>query len=90
MEGDDHAAEVLAHEVGEELGTGVALVDVVFGEDFVGEVGAGFEGELFGEDERVVAVEEELGYLVRMGVSEGVWRGWEGVEGEVAWRSREL
>ena len=31
LQGDDHAAEVLAHEVGEELGAGIALVDIVFG-----------------------------------------------------------
>ena len=43
----DHAAEVLADEVIEELGAGVAVWDVVFGEDLVGEVGAGFKGELF-------------------------------------------
>ena len=47
LQRDDHAAEVLPHEVGEELGAGVALVDVEFGEDLVGEVGAGFEGEFF-------------------------------------------
>ena len=60
LQGDDHAAEVLADEIGEEFGAGVALFDVVFGEDFVGEIGAGFEGELFAQHERVVAVEEEL------------------------------
>ena len=43
----DHAAEVLADEVVEEFGTGVAVWDVIFGEDLVGEVGAGFEGEFF-------------------------------------------
>lgn len=69
----------MADKVGEEFGAGVALFDVVFCEDFVGEVGAGFEGEFFGEDEGVVAVEEEVGYL-------GDWRwlvvGWgDGGEG---------
>ena len=58
-----HAAEVLPHEVGEELRAGVALVDVEFGEDLVGEVGAGFEGEFFRQDEGVVAVEEDFGDL---------------------------
>lgn len=47
LEVDDHAAEVLANEVIEELGTGVAVGDVVFGEDLIGEVGTSFEGELF-------------------------------------------
>jgi len=46
LQGDDHATEVLADKVREELGAGVALINLVFGEDFVGEVGAGFEGEL--------------------------------------------
>ena len=61
----DHAAEVLADEVVEEFGAGVAVWDVVFGEDLVGEVGAGFEGEFFREDEGVVAVEEDFGDLKR-------------------------
>lgn len=41
------------------MGPGVAVAFAMFGEDFVGEVGAGFECEGFGEDECVVAVEEE-------------------------------
>ena len=49
---------------------GEAFADVVFGEDFVGELGAGFEGEGFGEDERVVAIEEDGFDLC--GVSGGV------------------
>ena len=44
---DDHAAEILPDKVVEEFGSSVAGIDVVFGEDFVGEVGAGFEGEFF-------------------------------------------
>lgn len=59
----------MADEVGKEFGAGVALGDVVFGEDLVGEVGAGFEGEFFGEDEGVVAVEEDFGDLCRNGIS---------------------
>lgn len=66
-----HAAEVLSHEIGEELGPRVALVDVEFGEDLVGEVGAGFEGEFFRQDEGVVAVEEDFGDLEIPGVREG-------------------
>lgn len=63
LEVDDHAAEVLADEVIEELGTGVAVGDVIFGEDLVGEVGTGFEGELFREDEGIVTVEEDFSDL---------------------------
>jgi hypothetical protein len=53
----------LADELGEELGPGVAVGDGAGGEDFVSELGAGFEGEGFREDEGVVAVEEEGCYL---------------------------
>ena len=63
LQRDDHAAEVLAHEVGEELGPRVALVDVELGEDLIAEVGAGFEGEFLRKDEGVVAVEEDFGDL---------------------------
>lgn len=69
LQGDDHAAEVLADEVVEQLGAGVAFLDFVFGEDLVGEVGAGFEGEFFAEDEGVVAVEEDFGNLFVRSVS---------------------
>jgi len=63
LEVRDHAAEILAYELAEELGAGVAVVNAPRGKDFVGQLGAGFEGEGFGEDERVVAVEEEGGDL---------------------------
>ena len=63
LEVHDHAAEVLADEVIEEFGAGVAVWDIEFGEDLVGEVGTSFEGELFGEDEGVVTVEEDFGDL---------------------------
>ena len=56
----EHAAEVLADEFAHQLGTGVAVWDGLLLEDLVGEFGAGFEGEDFGKDERVVAVEEDL------------------------------
>jgi hypothetical protein len=46
------------------LRTGVAIWDVARGENLVCELGAGFEGQLLGEDERVVAVEEEGGDLL--------------------------
>jgi hypothetical protein len=45
------------------LGTGVAVGDVAGGEDLICELGAGFEGKGFGEDEGIVAVEEEGGDL---------------------------
>ena len=61
----DHAAEVLADEVVEEFGAGVAVWDVIFGEDLVGEIGTGFKGEFFRENEGVVAVEEDFGDLKR-------------------------
>jgi len=60
LEAVEHAAEVLADEVGEELFDGVAFLDVMFLEELVGQVGAGFKGEVFGEDEGVVAVEEDV------------------------------
>ena len=50
----DHAAEVHAHEVGEEA------IDVVLLHDLVGEVGAGFEGETLRLAESVVTVEEDI------------------------------
>lgn len=53
----------MADEVIEELGTGVAVWDVVFGEDLVGEIGTGLEGEFFRKDEGVVTVEEDFGDL---------------------------
>lgn len=71
MEGHHHAAKVLTDEFREELGAGVACGDVVGGEDFVGEVGAGFEGEGFREDEGVVAVEEEGCELLGRGLVGG-------------------
>lgn len=43
----------------EERGAGVAVADALLFEDLVSELGAGFEGEGFGEDEGVVAVEED-------------------------------
>ena len=42
---------------------GVPLGDIARRKNFVGELGAGFKGEGFGEDEGVVAVEEEGCYL---------------------------
>ncbi len=63
MQGDDHSTKVLADKVREELGAGVALVNLVFSKNLVGEVGAGFEGELFRQDEGVVTVEEEFSNL---------------------------
>ena len=64
LESDHHAAEVHADEIGEERRAIVARAfDVVFFEDAVGNLGAGFESKVFGEDESVVAVEEDVGDL---------------------------
>jgi hypothetical protein len=59
---------------------GVAVGDVVLFEDLIGEVGAGFEGELLRENESVVAVEEnilDLSLECLLAV-ELPWRGGEG------------
>jgi len=72
---EQHAAEVLADEFGHQGGAGIVGLDVVFGEDGVGELGAGREGEGFGEDEGVVAVEEEGGDLRGRRVSDGTGKG---------------
>ena len=50
----------------------------MFGQDGVGQVGAGFEGEVFGEDERVVAVKEEVGDLSHAQLGKGGLRSWDG------------
>lgn len=55
----EHAAEVLADELGDERLAGELDGDVALGADLVDEVCAGLEGELLGEDEGVVAVEED-------------------------------
>jgi hypothetical protein len=64
-----HILETLPHELGLELRAGEVLGDVLAGEDLVCEVCAGFEGERLGEHERVVAVEEDGGDLLRVLVS---------------------
>lgn len=66
LQARDDAAEVLPDEGGHEVGAGVAVGDALLLAYLVGELGAGFEGELLGEDEGVVAVEEELSYLERV------------------------
>jgi hypothetical protein len=58
-----HASEVLADEGLEELVDRVGVVDVVLLEDLIAELGAGLEGEEFGECEGVVAVEKDVGDL---------------------------
>jgi hypothetical protein len=62
---DEHALELLADELLDQAVGGVARDDVVLDKDHIDEVGAGFKGKVFGEDERVVAVEEEGGDLWR-------------------------
>jgi hypothetical protein len=46
------------------LGTGIAIWNIAGCEDLVCELGAGFEGQLLGEDERIIAVKEEGGDLL--------------------------
>lgn len=58
-EAEQHAAEVLADEFGQERFTGIVGVEVVLLEDVVGEIGASGEGEFLGENKGVVAIEEE-------------------------------
>ena len=45
LETDHHTTEVLANEGFEEIIDGVAFLDVVHLEEFIGEIGAGFESE---------------------------------------------
>ena len=64
LQGAQHTAEVLTDEVGDELLAGVVdVLDPILGEDLVRKVGAGLEGELLGQDERVVAVEQDVSDL---------------------------
>jgi hypothetical protein len=65
LEGEQHAAEVLADELDDQTRArqGLRLRRVLELQDLVEEVGAPFKGELFGQDERVIAVEEEGGDL---------------------------
>lgn len=65
-ERDHHATEVLADEVLQQGGAGVAVGDALLLEDLIGEFGAGLESELLGEDEGVVAVEQDLLDLQRV------------------------
>jgi hypothetical protein len=50
----------LADKVLDEHVAGVAIGDVVPLQNFIGQVGAGLEGQLLGEDQGVVAIEEDL------------------------------
>jgi len=56
----EHAAEVLADKVFEQLVRRVVGVDLVLVQQLVGQIGAGFEGEALRHHERVVAVEEDI------------------------------
>lgn len=61
LEATHHATEVLTDEVLEELRTGVTLLGVgELLEDLVREFSASLEGELLGQDEGVVTVEQDL------------------------------
>jgi hypothetical protein len=50
----------LADKVLNEHVAGVAVGDVVLLQNFIGQVGAGLERQLLGEDQGIVAVEEDL------------------------------
>ena len=78
----------MANEVGEQLGARVTLVNVVFGKNLIGEVGTGFKCEFLGEDKGVIAVEEEVGYLMRVDISECDRWEWGGGEEELGERSK--
>ena len=60
LERDQHAAEVLSYKVFEKLGSGVAFGLVVLFQNLIGKLGTGFEGERFGKDKSIVAIEEDL------------------------------
>lgn len=60
---DHHSTEVLTDEVLDELRAGVTVRDATLLEDFIGEISTRLEGQLFREDESVVAVEEKLSNL---------------------------
>ena len=70
----EHAAEVVADVVLEQLGTGVVrrVLDIVLLHHLVGEVGAGLESKMLRLDERVVAVEHDVLDLRRRLVPGGV------------------
>ena len=63
LERDHHTTEVLADKVLDELGAGVTVREATLFEDFIGKISTRFEGQLFREDESVVAVEEDFGDL---------------------------
>jgi hypothetical protein len=50
----------VAHEVFEEAVGGVGSVDLVLGEDLIGEVGTSLEGDTLGLAQGVVTVEEDV------------------------------
>lgn len=56
----EHAAEVVADKLLEQLVDGVAGIAVVLGKDFIGEVGAGLKSQTLTQAESVVAVEEDV------------------------------
>lgn len=64
-EAGHHAAEVLADELVHELGAAIALLEAELLENLVGELSAGLERGVLGENERVIAVEEKALDLTR-------------------------
>ena len=63
LEGEEHASEVLTNEFLDEGFTCETGLEFTAFADFIDEVGASLESELLGEDESVVAIEEEGGNL---------------------------
>ena len=60
LETHHHATEILTNEVFKERVGGVASIDIVLLEEFIGEVGASFEGQTLREAKGVVAVEKNV------------------------------
>lgn len=80
LEGDYYVVEVLVDEFCDEGGVGEGLGegDGFGGGDFVDQVGVVFEGQVFGQDQGVVVVEEDGCYLGGGGFSYCENGGWGG------------
>jgi hypothetical protein len=72
----EHATEVLAHELDDEGLASEVEGDASLGADLVDESSAGLEGELLGENEGVVAIEQKGGDLVHVLDTASIWH-WE-------------
>jgi hypothetical protein len=60
LQTDHHATEVLTDKCLKKLMNGVALLDLVVLKDFICEVCACFKSEPLGQNEGVVAIEEDI------------------------------